>query len=39
MKIGGWDDAQTMRKIYTHLAEKDLKEKTKSMAQFFQNAH
>ena len=39
MKIGGWSDIQTMRKIYTHLAEKDLREKTKAMAQFFQNAN
>lgn len=35
MTIGGWSDIQTMRKIYTHLAEKDLREKTNTMAEFF----
>ena len=39
MRLGGWSDAQTMRKIYTHLSEKDrLKAETKLM-QFYQNAY
>lgn len=38
MQIGGWKDIQTMRKIYTHLAEKDIINKTSAMASFFKNA-
>lgn len=39
MEIGGWADAGTMRKIYTHLSQKDKLSKTNTMAQFFKNAN
>ena len=35
MRIGGWADYQTMRKIYTHLAEKDAAAAANKMADFF----
>lgn len=35
MQIGGWSDNQTMRKIYTHIAEKDIAEQSKAISDFF----
>ena len=35
MRIGGWDDPTVMRKIYTHLAEKDKERAENSMAEFY----
>lgn len=36
MRIGGWSDYQTMRKIYTHLAEKDAAAAANKMTAFYQ---
>ena len=36
MRIGGWSDYQTMRKIYTHLAEKDAAVAANKMSAFYQ---
>lgn len=35
MEIGGWANDQTMRKIYTHLAQEDLKKHAQSFTDFF----
>ena len=35
MRIGGWSDFQTMRKIYTKLAEKDNIKSVKKMEKFY----
>ncbi len=35
-EIGGWNDLGTMHKIYTHLAEKDIKEKSLDFCRFFE---
>lgn len=35
MRLGGWSDPGTMRKIYTHLADQDLAAQTKTLANFF----
>lgn len=35
MQIGGWSDFQTMRKIYTHIAEDDLQDAVSAMTEFF----
>lgn len=35
MKVAGYSDYQTMRKIYTHLADADKKKDIKSMQDFF----
>lgn len=39
MELGGWSDAQTMRRIYTHLASSDRAKAENKMAQFFKNAN
>lgn len=39
MEIGGWSDAGTMRKIYTHLAQQDRLEAENKIAEFFKNAN
>ena len=44
MEIGGWSDNQTMRKIYTHVAQSDVKRYEDKFAAFFsqspgENAH
>ena len=39
MRIGGWSDYQTMRKIYTHLAEKDAAMAANKMMNFYKNAN
>ena len=38
MKIGGWSDYSTMRKIYTHISQKDMQEQADHLKKFFQNA-
>ena len=38
MQIGGWSDSGTMRKIYTHLAQKDVSKYETALADFFKNA-
>ncbi len=37
MEIGGWSDDGTMRKIYTHLAQKDIADRAKDFSNFFKN--
>ena len=37
MQLGGWTDIFVMRKIYTHLAEKDRKEGHEKLKTFFKN--
>jgi len=39
MQIGGWSDYQTMRKIYTHISEKDRKQSAEKLQSFFKNAN
>lgn len=39
MRIGGWSDAATMRKIYTHLAAKDKAKHENKVMDFFVNAN
>ena len=39
MQLGGWSDYQTMRKIYTHLAESDKIKIVDQLELFFQNAN
>lgn len=34
-KIGGWNDLGTMHRIYTHLAEKDIAEKSRIFSDYF----
>jgi len=38
MEIGGWADDGTMRKIYTHLAQKDIASRAKDFSNFFCSA-
>lgn len=35
MQIGGWSDYQTMRKIYTHISQKDADSYKNAMAEFY----
>lgn len=35
MEIGGWADDGTMRKIYTHLAQRDIDKRAKDFTNFF----
>lgn len=35
MEIGGWSDDGTMRKIYTHLAQKDIDKRAQDFSNFF----
>ena len=35
MRLGGWNDSGTMRKIYTHLASKDIRKYTSALESFF----
>lgn len=37
MELGGWKDASTMRKIYTHLAQQDKNRSVKVLTDFFAN--
>lgn len=39
MQIGGWSDRETMHKIYTHLAQKDIAKYENEMTEFFKNAN
>ncbi len=39
MEIGGWADATTMHKIYTHIAKADIKRYQTAMTQFYSQAH
>lgn len=39
MKIGGWSDIQTMRKIYTHISESDINAQSEILLRFFQNGN
>ena len=39
MQIGGWADAGTMRKIYTHIAQADINYYSGAMSQFYKNAN
>lgn len=38
MELGGWSDAGTMRKIYTHLSKQDKAKAQNKMAEFYKNA-
>ena len=38
MEIGGWADATTMHKIYTHIARADIKRYQTAMTQFYSAA-
>ncbi len=38
MKLGGWSDEETMRKIYTHVAARDLAKHQNRMAAFYSDA-
>ncbi len=37
MEIGGWSDNQTMRNIYTHIAQEDISHYGSALHQFFEN--
>ena len=37
MEIGGWSNDQTMRKIYTHIAQQDVAAHAKTFTAFFDN--
>ena len=39
MRLGGWSDLKTMRKIYTHIADKDSLRWQNKMAEFYNNAN
>ena len=39
MQLGGWSDYQTMRTIYTHLAESDRLKAADKLKDFFKNAN
>ena len=38
MEIGGWKDAGTMHKIYTHLAQKDIAKRAQDFSNYFDPA-
>ena len=38
MELGGWADAGTMRKIYTHLSQRDKAKAQNKMRSFYENA-
>ena len=38
MAIGGWSDFTTMRKIYTHISQKNMISQTEKFEEFFKNA-
>lgn len=35
MRIGGWDDYQTMKKIYTHISDRDINKYANAMSKFY----
>lgn len=39
MEIGGWDDENTVRKIYAHIAESDVTHYETRLKSFYQNAN
>lgn len=39
MEIGGWSNDQTMRKIYTHIAQSDINSHAAAFSSFFENAN
>ena len=39
MEIGGWSDLNTMRKIYTHIAQNDMTRYETALNDFFKNAN
>ena len=39
MKIGGWADTQTMRRIYTHISESDINAQSERFLDFFKNGN
>ena len=39
MQLGGYSDVQTMRRIYTHLAERDRLKAQNKLSKFFQNGN
>lgn len=39
MAIGGWNDDRTMKKIYTHIAQGDVKRYEDAFSDFFKNAN
>ena len=39
MKIGGWADIQTMRRIYTHISESDINAQSERFLDFFKNGN
>jgi integrase len=39
MELGGWSDANTMRKIYIDLAKRDKHKATRKLSEFFNNAN
>jgi len=39
MELGGWSDANTMRKIYIHLAQKDRHHAQAKLKSFFEETH
>jgi len=38
MKIGGWADDETMHKIYTHVAQKDIAKMAQGFRNFFSSS-
>ena len=38
MRLGGWSDDATMRRVYTHLARKDVQRAGEMMTEFYKNA-
>lgn len=39
MRIGGWENAETMHKIYEHISDADKLKAENKIAEFFKNAH
>lgn len=39
MRMGGWDNSQTVNEIYTHLAKKDINKHVDSLREFYKNAN
>lgn len=39
MEIGGWDDENTVRRIYAHIAESDVSHYETALKKFYQNAN
>lgn len=39
MEIGGWEDFQTVHKVYEHLSDKNRKEAERKFTAFFENAN